>query len=89
MLPILVEEAEGPGPHTISLQDVQAPVPVKGIICLVQVQEDRMEYRLPQTKTRTLVCSVLRCEVYLVQLLSTSFNSSLVSEMLYPIGIFQ
>ena len=31
-LPIPAEEAEGPGPHTIYLQDVQAPVPVQGIV---------------------------------------------------------
>ena len=46
-IPIPAEEAEGPGPHAISLQDVQEPGPVKGIICLVQVQEDCVEHHLP------------------------------------------
>ena len=31
-LPIPAEEAEDPGTHTISLQDVQAPIPVQGIL---------------------------------------------------------
>ena len=39
---IPAEEAEGPGPHAISLPYVQAPEPVQGIVCLVQVQEDFM-----------------------------------------------
>ena len=37
-LPIPVEEAEGTGPHAKSLQDSQAPGPIQGIVCLVQVQ---------------------------------------------------
>ena len=31
-LPIRVEEVEGPGTHTISFQDFQAPGPVQGIL---------------------------------------------------------
>ena len=46
--PTLPEEAKGPGPHNITLQDTQAPRHVQGIVSLVQVQEDRMEDRLPQ-----------------------------------------
>ena len=45
--PIPAEEAEGPVPHTIFLQDVQAPGPVKCIVCLVQVQGYHMEDCLP------------------------------------------
>ena len=46
-LPISAEESEVPRPHAISLQDVQAPVPVQCTVCLVQVQEDCVDYRLP------------------------------------------
>ena len=49
-LAIPAEEAEGPGPHTISLHDVLAPGPVQGTVCLVQVQEDNTEHRLPQVR---------------------------------------
>ena len=46
-LPIPAQKKEGPGTHAIFPQDFQAPGPVQGIVCLVQVQEDRMEDRLP------------------------------------------
>ena len=46
-LPISAEEAEVPGTHSISLQDVHAHGPVQCIVCLVKVQEDRVKYRLP------------------------------------------
>ena len=47
-LPIPMEEAEGPGPHTIFLQDFHSPGPFQENVCLVQVQEDSMDNRLPQ-----------------------------------------
>ena len=40
-------EAEGPGPHVISLQDIQAPGPVQDIIHLVQVQEYFVDLLIP------------------------------------------
>ena len=46
-LPIPAEEAEVPRPHNIFLQDFQAPGLLQDIVYLVQVQEGRMEYRLP------------------------------------------
>ena len=45
--PVPAEEAEGPGPHAISLQDVQSHGPVQGNVCLVQVQKDFVEDRFP------------------------------------------
>ena len=47
-LPIPAEEAEGPGPHAISLQYTQAHGHIQGIVCLVQVQEYFMEHPLTQ-----------------------------------------
>ena len=46
--PILLEEANGPGPHVTTLQDTHASGPVQGIVSLVQVQDDRTEDHLPQ-----------------------------------------
>ena len=31
-LPVPEEEVEGPGPHTISIQDLQTPRPVQGVM---------------------------------------------------------
>ena len=45
-LPVPAEEVEGPGTHAISLQDLQAPGPVQGVVRLVQVQKDRVKYLL-------------------------------------------
>ena len=49
-LQINSEEVKGPVPHTISLQDTQAPVPIQGVVSLVHFQEDRMEDHLPQVR---------------------------------------
>ena len=46
-LPIPAEEAEGPGNHAISNQDLQAPGPVHGGLRLVQVQEYHLKDLLP------------------------------------------
>ena len=47
LLPVSAEEAEGPGPHDISLQCVQSHKPVQAIVCLLQVQEYYVEGRFP------------------------------------------
>ena len=41
-IPVPSEEAESPGTHAISLQDIHTPGPVKGVLSLVQAQEDHM-----------------------------------------------
>ena len=46
-IPITAGEVEGPGPHFISLQDIQAPGPVQGVVHLVQLQEYRVKDLLP------------------------------------------
>ena len=43
LLPVPVEEEEGPGIHAISLQDLQAPGTVQGVVHLVQFQEDQVK----------------------------------------------
>ena len=46
-LPVTAKEAEGPGTHTIYLQDIQAHGHIQGVLCLVQVQENRVKDLLP------------------------------------------
>ena len=49
-LPVPVEEAEGPSPHNIYLQDLQAPGPFQGIVIFVQVQEYHVKDLLPHVR---------------------------------------
>ena len=46
-IPVCPEEPEHPGNHAVSRQYINSPVPIHGIIRLLEVQEYAMEYRLP------------------------------------------
>ena len=41
------ENPESLGDHTVSHQDIETPVPVQGVVPLLEVQEDLTENRLP------------------------------------------
>ena len=45
--PVCPQDAECPGPHSISCQDIKTVVPIQGVVGLVQVEEYGMEYCLP------------------------------------------
>ena len=45
--PVCPQNAEGPGPHYITHQDIKTAIPVQGIIVLLQVKEYGMEDSLP------------------------------------------
>ena len=45
---ICLEEPMGPGAHTVTFQDIQAPEPIQCVIRLVQFQEDHLQDLLTQ-----------------------------------------